>query len=330
MVDAIRKRNFLSMLAVILCTPLALPAGEKTPDDGAERPFTVVLLPDTQNYSEKYPDTYVAQTMWIRKRVKEDHLKFAIHLGDIVQYADREGEWKNANRAMEIIDGVLPYSMVPGNHDMVGGQSGLTRNTELYNKYFPPARYAELPWYGGHMDEKNDNNYCYFSGGGMKFMVVSLEFAPRDETLQWAGDVIARHPDHHVIVATHNYLTTKGRDTDVPRRYRIEGNSGEGMWQKLIRKHDNIFLVVSGHVLGVHLQTSTNGHGHEVYEILTDYQGLANGGDGWLRTLRFDPTKQKIHVEAYSPLLDEYDKRPEHTYTLDFPDRLRPAMKKAG
>ena len=32
--------------------------------------FSIVLLPDTQFYSQKYPETYVAQTMWIRERVR--------------------------------------------------------------------------------------------------------------------------------------------------------------------------------------------------------------------------------------------------------------------
>ena len=42
--------------------------------------FSIVLLPDTQNYSEKYPDTYIAQALWIRKQAKQDNIKFAIHL----------------------------------------------------------------------------------------------------------------------------------------------------------------------------------------------------------------------------------------------------------
>ena len=101
-----------------------------------EDSFTVVLLPDTQNYSEKYPDTYVAQTLWIRERRKADNIKFAIHLGDIVQTPTIDSEWKNADRAMKILDGVVPYSMAPGNHDM----NVKNRDSSLYNQYFPSAR----------------------------------------------------------------------------------------------------------------------------------------------------------------------------------------------
>ena len=165
-------------LAVVFAIHAATFAEE---DATAEKSFTVALLPDTQNYSEKYPDTYVAQTLWIRERVKDDNIKFVIHLGDIVQTSTKEREWENANRAMRLLDGVVPYSMVPGNHDMLVK----SRDSSLYNEYFSPTRFADRKWYGGHMGEANDNNCCFFEACGMKFMVLSLEFARRDETLDW-------------------------------------------------------------------------------------------------------------------------------------------------
>ena len=162
----------------------------------------------------------------------------------------------------------------------------------------------------------------------MKFMVLSLEFAPRDETLEWAAGVIRRHPDHRVIVATHCYMRPSGRDTQCATSLRVAGNSGEQVWQKLIRKQPNIFLVVSGHVLGVGLQTSINDAGGKVVEMLTDYQGLPNGGDGWLRSLRFAPGENKIHVKTYSPLLNEDNKNANETFSIDY--EMTAAKRNAG
>ena len=276
--------------------------------------FSVVLLPDTQYYSEKYPDTYVAQALWVRQQAKKDNIKFVVHLGDIVQTATQQREWENADRAMRLLDGFVAYSMAPGNHDMVVK----TRDSTLYNKYYSPDRFANRKWYGGHMGETNDNNYCFFEASGMKFMILNLEFAPRDETLDWAADVTKRFPEHRVIVATHCYMRPKQRDTACATSYRIAGNSGEQMWEKFVRKHPNIFLVVSGHVLGVGLQTSVNDAGGKVLEMLTDYQGLPNGGDGWLRSLKFVPSENKIHVRTYSPLLNQDNKDEKHTFSLDY------------
>lgn len=314
-----RRNEYLLLVAVTIMSVICpMASADQTATD--KDSFTVVLLPDTQNYSEKYPETYVAQTLWIRKQLREDNIKFAIHLGDIVQNPTQKPEWENANRAMEIIDGVIPYSMVPGNHDMVVE----SRDSTLYNQFFSPARFVGRHWYGGHMGQTNDNNFCFFEANGMKFMVLSLEFAPRDETLQWAAEVLRRHPDHRAIVATHCYMRPNGRDTDCATAYKIAGNCGEQMWQKLIRKQPNIFLVVSGHVLGIGLQKSINDAGGQVIEMLADYQGLPNGGDGWLRSLRFEPAENKIHVTTYSPLLDETNNDPNETFSMDYQMTVEP------
>lgn len=283
-------------------------------NETTDESFSVVLLPDTQNYSEKYPSTYIAQALWIRQQAKDDNIKFVVHLGDIVQTPNQKSEWENADQAMRLLDGVVPYSMAPGNHDMVVKNRDSTR----YNQYYSPARFEGRPWYGGHMGETNDNNFCFFEASGMKFMIINLEFAPRDETLEWAADVTKRHPNHRVIVATHCYMRPKQRDTGCATAYNIAGNSGEQIWQKFIRKQPNIFLVVSGHVLGVGLQTSVNDSGGKVLEMLTDYQGLPNGGDGWLRSLQFVPGKNKINVKTYSPLLNKHNNDVNETFSLDY------------
>ena len=211
-------------------------------------------------------------------------------------------------------------------HDLGMVEKQLNRDTSLYNKYFGPQRFAGQPWYGGHLGETNDNNYCYFDAGGMQFMVLSLEYSPRDETLAWAAEVAARHPRHRVILVTHCYMRPKGRDSQTGG---VFGNSGDGVWEKLVRRAPNIFLVVSGHVLGVGRQVSVNEAGLPVHETLVDYQGLPNGGDGWLRIMRFIPSQDRIEVRAYSPLLDETMEDQEHTFSLEY-SMTAPALRKAG
>ncbi len=126
-------------------------------------------------------------------------------------------------------------------------------------------------------------------------------------------------PEHKVIVATHSI-----HGTQRPLRQTCHGH--HQVWQLRRRnvgkvcpqKPPNVFMVVSGHFGGVGLQTSTNDAGGKVFEMLTDYQNLKNGGNGWLRTLRFVPAENKIHVTAYSPLLDETNEDPKHTLVLDY------------
>lgn len=294
----------------------------------AREPFSVVVLPDTQYYAEKFPATYVAQTQWIRDNVEEENIKFVMHLGDLVQdYNDSEEQWRVADRAHRLLDGIVPYSVLPGNHDLGRVDQQLTRETRLYNTYFGPRRFADCSWYGGHWGETNDNNFCTFEAGGMKFLVVSLEYAPRDEVLAWARGVTKEHPEHRVLVATHCYMRPSGRDSKTGGDL---GNSGEGVWEKFVRRSGNVFLVSSGHVLGVARQTSINDAGRRVHETLVDYQGLPNGGNGWLRILRFVPDQNTIEVRGYSPLLDETMNNDGHTFTLDYDMTPKAALKKAG
>lgn len=207
--------------------------------------------------------------------------------------------------------------MVPGNHDLVSKEMRITRDSTLYNQYFGVSRYEKEPWYGGHWGQTNDNNFCTFEAGERKFLVLSLEFCPRDEALAWADEVCRKHPGHNVIVATHSYLNLIGRAGGQPKVADSTANSGQDMWNKLIRKQPNIFMVACGHVGGVNLQISTGDAGGKVIEILTDYQNLAEGGRGWLRTMRFVPAENKLYVEAYSPLLKQHNPDPKHTHTID-------------
>jgi len=300
------------------------------PEEATADAFSIVVLPDTQFYSEKFPETYVAQTRWIREHAKKHDIRFVIHVGDIVQNPSVEKEWKNADRAHRLLDGKVPYSVLPGNHDMVHKARQITRGTPLYNKYFGPSRFSENDWYGGNEDGTNDNNFCLFEAGGRKFLVLSLEFLPTDKTLAWAAKVLEKHADRHVILATHVYMRPGGRDQHSARQYRLPGNSGAQIWDKFVRKQPNIFVVFSGHIIGHELQVSKNDAGHAVYEILADYQGLSGGGQGWLRTMKFDPQAGKIKVRAYSPLLDKYNDHPKHSFTIDMPPVLKMADKKAA
>jgi hypothetical protein len=219
---------------------------------------------------------------------------------------------------MATLDGQVPYSVLPGNHD---GYSK-TRNAALYNKHFPPERFKKHPWYGGHSGTTNENNYCHFRAANQNYLVVSLRFGPDDQDLAWANSIIRQHPRHNVIVATHAYMyndnTRLGPGDDYsPHKKSKAWNDGEQIWDKLIRHHANIFLVVSGHVYGTGRLTSKGDHGNTVHQILADYQQYPNGGDGWLRLLRFDAKKKSISVETYSPTRREFLHHPDHEFVME-------------
>ena len=300
--------------------------------------FTLIMLPDTQNYADirlKESDQrlsaddlrehFYAQTEWIKDNTEELNIAMVVHVGDIVQ-TDYPQEWAIADKAFQILDDSTPYILSVGNHDMGHEtisvkppeyRTAVTRETQI-NNYFPPSRFNHKPWYGGNFNKSSENYYCIFEEANMKFLVISLEFVPRDSVLAWANNVVASHPNHRCIIITHWYLKEDGkRFTKNP--YGVKGNNAQQIWQKFVSQHKNIFMVLSGHVLGESRLTSSGTNGNYVHQILADYQGLPNGGNAYLRIIKFIPDKNQIETKTYSPTQDKYIENPESQFTLEYP-----------
>lgn len=284
-------------------------------------PFSIVLLPDTQYYTSKQSNTtkntYRKQMQWILDHRQTDNIRFVIHLGDVTN-SNAASEWSIADTAHGMLDAAsMPYSVIPGNHDYLVGGS-FDRGGSHFDDTFGPNRYAGQSWYGGSYGSSNTNNYTFFEVGLLKFMVVSLEYAPRKDVLCWADDLIASHPDRRVIVATHCFLTRGGNfATGCPDPgYTAVGSDGATVWDELVSRHSNLFMVVSGHIGGSEHRIQKGNTGNEVHELLVDYQFEAactnanpatckdncqsgtHTGNGWMRELTFDPRKDSVHAET--------------------------------
>ncbi|MBI2570625.1 MAG: neprosin family prolyl endopeptidase [Candidatus Schekmanbacteria bacterium] len=269
-----------------------------TPSYAAD-PFSIVVLPDTQYYSKSYPDTYYEQTQWIVDNRSKYNIAFAAHVGDITNN-NTVSQWEVADSAHATLDDSgIPYSMVPGNHDYP--DYGRVRDTSLYNTYFGPSRFSGESWYGGHMGQTNDNNYAFFESNNLKFLVISISFAPDKDVLEWAHDVVGSYPQRRVIVVTHCYQDSGGEHrTDCACDYDITGSCGDVLWDEFVKLHSNIFMVLSGHISDSEYKQRLGRSRNPVHEILTDYQSEVNGGNGWLRLITFHPEDNLVDVESIS------------------------------
>jgi hypothetical protein len=322
------------LAAMLLATGCATMSRRDLPEASRE-PFTIVMLPDTQCYCDTrvwqsrkkwgkdLRDYFYIQTKWVKASRMELNTRFLVHAGDITQ-TDFDDEWQIARKAMAEIDGVVPYVLCLGNHDMGyrktdrghGYETAVNRSTQ-FNKYFPRADYASTAEFGDTFDESHDNSWYQMTAGPLAFMIISLEFNPRDEVLTWANEIVAAHPKHRVIVLTHSYLDSRGKRIN-RGGYKVTGNNGEQMWQKFVKKHENVFMVLCGHMLGNGRLTSKGDHGNDVHQILADYQGMKNGGESWLRYFTFHPRTNQIEAHTYNPALQKYDTTPTARFTLTY------------
>lgn len=310
-------RSYFFWFLLILCVPML-----GMQDDDA---ITLVLLPDTQNYCQNHPEIFYSQTAWIAENAAG--IDFVIHQGDIT-HNNSAKQWEIARRAFEQLDGRVPYAFVPGNHDTGIHGSSKTRDTDLYNQYLPYEKYSKLASFGGAFEVgKMDNTWYTFKAAGVKWLIINLEFGPRDEVLEWANAVVKKHRNHQVIVNTHAYMYSDDRRISskwehqwVPQNYGLAAdgkagrvNDGEQVWEKFVSRHKHILMVVSGHVLndGTGTLVSEGVHGNKVYQMLANYQtgvqGSQQGGNGYLRILTIHPRRGTMDVQTYSPYLEKYN-----------------------
>ena len=291
--------------------------------------WTIVVLPDIQHYATRYPGMLYLQTQWIADHIKDQNIKYVLQLGDLTN-RNKRFEWERVDRAFKKIDHKVPYAVVPGNHDYVKCAHG-ERESNI-NDYFSPERFKNWPTFGGVMEPGHiENNYHLFEAGGSKWLVIGLEFGPRDKVLQWADTILSKYPDRKAIVFTHAYLyhdstrydwAAKGqKQRNNPHKFGTAGgvNDGEEMWQKLIRKHPNMRLVLNGHVShkdGLGFQVSKGDAGNIVNEMLTDYQQRDLGGTSWLRLLEFLPDGKTVQARTYNPFYEKYETDPQSQFTF--------------
>jgi hypothetical protein len=319
-----------ALLAAGCASPIPAVATQAHPDIATE--FTLVALPDTQYYSAAHPEIFDAQTRWIAAHEADHHIAAVVHEGDIVD-ADEPWQWARAFESLHRLDDVVPYLLSTGNHDYARAGNTIGRATRI-GDYFPePAvargSRAEGMFEPGHVE----NGFQVIDAPGGAWLIVTLEFGPRDAVLDWADGVLRQHAAIPAIVVTHAYLRSDDTryDHDVPaldwnphRYVRADApggvNDGQEIWRKLIMRNSNVRFVLCGHDLGdgVGRLTSVRPDGSRVHQILANYQMGALGGAGYLRLMRFVPARRRVEVRTYSPFLDRFKSDAANAFELEY------------
>jgi hypothetical protein len=136
--------------------------------------------------------------------------------------------------------------------------------------------------------------------------------ASNANVIHWADMIQKAYSDRAVIFTTHGLINTTGG-------YDLWGwgtsdsfPDPQDLWNGLMR-NENVYFMLCGHEAGQRNQTNNNTgapaeFAHSIYTLLADYQNESNGGNGYMRLLRFVPAADRVYVEKYSPHLN-----PVHT-----------------
>lgn len=258
---------------------------------------TIVWLSDTQYYSERYPHIFQHQINWILQNRSSWEIRYVVHTGDIVNNAQEKIQWLRASHMFKQLEKErLPYGVLAGNHDLVNEKS-----YEKYSFYFGERRFANREFYKESY-QNNRGHYDVITIGGKPFLFLYMGWGIGKKEMKWMNDVLAKHPKKTAILAFHKYLHKNKRRTF----------EGKRIFREVVKRNPNVKIVLSGHYDDseqIVTEVDDNGDGtpdRKVYEILADYQGAPEGGQGFLRLFHYYPESDLIYVRTYSPYLDQY------------------------
>lgn len=295
--------------------------------------FTIPVFPDSQSAIDGNYSLFQSQIQWIVDNKDAYHIPMVLHVGDVVDF-DNLSQWEAASAQFDELDRAgIPYAIALGNHDTeaVGEYDGSAapgnvnqnlRKTAKFNSYFPTSRFTAQR--GRYEEGKSDNAYYTFQTGDVNWLVVVLEFCPRQGPINWAGDVIKAHHEYNVIILTHYYLTGQGTIAD--RNAGYGDFSAQFLHDRLVKLYPNIRFVLSGHVMSTALLEGKGDHGNNYYQMLQNYQRDDFGG-GYLRMLHFDLDKGTVNAEMFSPFYND-NKQDGSNYEITNLELVRPKIQR--
>lgn len=300
--------------------------------------FSMILMGDPQGYVKYDINQPILElcTAWIADNIDILNIKATLCTGDLVEQNENNvlnrtmlnqtsrEMWEASSRAFKRLDNKVPYIISCGNHDYgyKHAENGMTN----FPDYFPFERNST--WRNICVsDYPNRNNRASLENAAFEFnepnwgdiLIITSEFHPRDEVLEWAFNLISseKYINHKVFFMTHAYLTNGPKARRIEKdNYDINpGNAGVDIWEKLIYPSSNIKLVICGHTAdgnqrfedNVSYIIDKNKNGNNVHQMMFNVQTLGggwegNGGDGWLRILEFMPDGKTMRISTYSPL----------------------------
>lgn len=293
--------------------------------------YTFSIIPDPQMISNHRRDMMHYLGDYLLKEQENQKISLAMCVGD---NADASGHWDeefgSISNELARLDGKIMYTTVPGNHDYDNNCTE-SRSLSWYNKYYSQERIEKYSYYGGiYQEGHTENSYYLFNQSGVDYLIMCLEFGVDSNVLEWANEVVSQHPNHRVIVTTHGLIDSDGEYLDAPRAHsptiyswnsHIEVNDGSDIFNKFLRKHENIFMVFCGHIPtdDITIREDLGEKGNVFTTFLVDAQGMLNnaGCELMLGMFNFDELNQQVSVNYVSAITGElYNIQNQFTYSF--------------
>ena len=274
----------------------------------------IIVIGDTQVYTNdiKYYPYYEATMNWIWSQCKYGkNIRCVLHTGDITEN-NSPHQYKLFYNVTAPTVALIPYVACIGNHDYTWESINII--SDRYSTHFSSYTKFDrnkLDIVNSFEDGRMENIIVKNTINGERVDIISLEFGPRNEVIEWVNTHVQLHPDCKYILMTHEYLSAKGEriSTDAYSLRQLRNtttNTPEQLWEQLVYENNNIVSVLCGHNgFSTHLFTK-NSHNRDVLQVLFNLQYQNNGGDGWIQIWEFPLNSDYANVYVYNTITREY------------------------
>ena len=290
------------------------------PDDGwnivnpnppTEYDYSFAVVGDIQYTTENYPNELPHTFDWLINNKESKNLQYVFNTGDITNTSTDREYTDIDEQLLRLKEAGINQSVVRGNHDKIAG----------YDKHITTEKYS----YGGDFESYDGSMKTYYRKvtiGGIKYMMLTLDFFPCTAEVDWAKQKIEANPDYNVIINTHGYLDDNmqllGEDAvyDVEDRVDENGNAlgghaGQYIYDNLVLPCSNVVMVLCGHEFsyGPEIKTITRADGSTAVQMLVDFQQaeyLDLRSYGMLAMFYFSDGGETVTVEWFSTVNNEY------------------------
>lgn len=279
--------------------------------------FSIVVLPDPQYYTSPTNGgtaaMFTAQMNWIINNRSSENIAYVCCVGDISDHADSgTTEWTNATTnglyMLEPYD--IPYGVAVGNHDQSPNTGyPLTCTTNKFNTYFGVSHFSGRSYYGGHYGSNNDSHYDLFSGGGLNWIVIYVEYDSHNQDgtamNNWVDGLLGTYSSRKAIIVTHQAIGNAAARVQAPWYAESDGYYQGKVLYDRIKARRNVAMMFCGHTGTEGYRMDTYG-GRTMKTFLADYQFWTNGGNGLMRIMNISRDNDLISVKTYSPYLNQW------------------------
>ena len=298
---------------------------EREPAKNVDYSFAVLGDIQTITFKDAHGDSNYLGALfdWIVNNREARKIEYVIGLGDTVETlrSNKKGaernpkEWQTAAvQLAKLNEAQIPNLIVLGNHDDEYGYHQYVC-TEAYQAQMDGFFYdsEKLAAYGNSMS----NCYKKIEIGNHKYLMIGLDYHIGEGVVEWANALIEANPDYKVILSMHSYLSSNGSfykdnigfaSPDFQVQESMAFNAQE-LWNDLVSKHANMFMVLSGHAAITHpmLRVTTGKNGNKVYKVLVDPQAYEKSDpSGFVYMINIVNGGSAVEIEYLSTVKNKY------------------------